>query len=569
LSDAAAAAPKRFNAAFDRWRELYKAAIETRDRARREVDRPRLTREERRAAERRETEAKRELLLLKNEGSQDESDFYPYRYLASEGFIPGYNFPRLPLRTLIAGGVDAEAIDRPRFIGLAEFGPGNVIYHEGRRHRVEGLVLPSAGVHDRLRRAKFCRTCGHAHPGDLGQADVCSYCGMQLDGAGAELALALVDQPTSRAARKTRISSEEEERVREGYRIETYFQAVAGEDLGRAILAEPGGVPLVELAMLPQATLWRVNHGWRRSRAREGFTLDARNGRWRPQDTEEVEDGAEHRLRGIKPFVTDTRNLLFVRPLVAETADDRFMKSAAFALRRAVQADFQVEEQELAVELIGEGEYRRILLWEAAEGGIGVAERLMAEPACLKALASRALCLLHADPITGEPDARWGERCGGACYECLLSYANQVDHRFLNRFAVLDFFAAIANAKVEPRPQPDSPDAAWDELAARIDPGSSFERAVLEALRSGGYARPDAAQHCPVEGLAVQVDLYYRRDPAPGVCVFVDGPAHDDPRRSQRDEQTRRSLAERGFRVVAIRHDRPLAEQLKTLRELA
>ena len=98
LSDTARAAPSRFNAAFDRWRDLYRAAIETRDRARRDVDRPRQTREDRRAAERREAEAKRELLLLKNEGSQGESDFYPYRYLASEGFIPGYNFPRLPLR---------------------------------------------------------------------------------------------------------------------------------------------------------------------------------------------------------------------------------------------------------------------------------------------------------------------------------------------------------------------------------------------------------------------------------------------------------------------------------------
>jgi hypothetical protein len=570
LLDAAGAAPRRFDAAFDRWRELYKAALETRDRARRDVDRPRQTREERRAAERRETEAKRELLLLKNEGTQDESDFYPYRYLASEGFIPGYNFPRLPLRALIAGGVDAEAIDRPRFIGLAEFGPGNVIYHEGRRHRVEGLVLPSAGVNDRLRQAKFCRTCSHAHPGDLSHADVCAFCAAPLDGAGAELALALVDQPTSRAARKTRISAEEEERVREGYQIETYFQAAAGEDVGHATLGESGGVPVVELAMLPQATLWRVNHGWRRSRARDGFTLNARNGRWRRQDAEEVEEnGAEHRLCGIKPFVTDTRNLLCVRPLVAEIADDRFMKSAAFALRRAVQLDFQIEEQELAVELIGEGEHRRILLWEAAEGGIGVAERLMAEPARLKTLASGALRLLHADPISGEPDAMWGERCGGACYECLLSYANQIDHRFLNRFAVLGFFAAVANADLVRQSNFDGPEAAWDDLAARIDPGSSFERAVLEALRSGGYAPPNAAQHCPIEGLSVQVDLYYRRDPAPGVCVFVDGPSHDNPRRSQRDEQTRQLLAERGFRVVAIRHDRPLAEQLQTLPRLA
>ena len=30
--------------------------------------------------------------------AREESDFYPYRYLASEGFLPGYNFPALPVR---------------------------------------------------------------------------------------------------------------------------------------------------------------------------------------------------------------------------------------------------------------------------------------------------------------------------------------------------------------------------------------------------------------------------------------------------------------------------------------
>ncbi|MEK8170890.1 hypothetical protein NKH77_19030 [Streptomyces sp. M19] len=29
------------------------------------------------------------------------SDFFPYRYFASEGFLPGYSFPRLPLAAYI------------------------------------------------------------------------------------------------------------------------------------------------------------------------------------------------------------------------------------------------------------------------------------------------------------------------------------------------------------------------------------------------------------------------------------------------------------------------------------
>ena len=36
-------------------------------------------------------------------GETLQSDFYSYRYLASEGFLPGYSFPRLPLAAYIPG----------------------------------------------------------------------------------------------------------------------------------------------------------------------------------------------------------------------------------------------------------------------------------------------------------------------------------------------------------------------------------------------------------------------------------------------------------------------------------
>ena len=50
----------------------------------------------------------RDLLLNKsNSSSGNESEFYVFRYLASEGFLPGYNFTRLPVRTFV-GNKSAE-----------------------------------------------------------------------------------------------------------------------------------------------------------------------------------------------------------------------------------------------------------------------------------------------------------------------------------------------------------------------------------------------------------------------------------------------------------------------------
>jgi hypothetical protein len=88
-----------FERAFDRWRELYRAACEQRDAARRIIDDPGLRdRRQKEMAEQREREARREIELLLNRSHSAEADFYTYRYLANEGFIPGYNFPRLPVR---------------------------------------------------------------------------------------------------------------------------------------------------------------------------------------------------------------------------------------------------------------------------------------------------------------------------------------------------------------------------------------------------------------------------------------------------------------------------------------
>ena len=85
--------------AFDRWRELYASAVRQRDEARVIVDKPTATNDERKRAKGQVAEAEREVDLLLNRTQQPtESDFYPYRYLAAEGFPPGYNFPRLPLR---------------------------------------------------------------------------------------------------------------------------------------------------------------------------------------------------------------------------------------------------------------------------------------------------------------------------------------------------------------------------------------------------------------------------------------------------------------------------------------
>jgi ATP-dependent helicase YprA (DUF1998 family) len=570
-----------FNAGFNRWRDLHKAAIEQRDAARRIIDRPRgrQSAKERAIAEQQEQEAKREIDLLLNQGDSTESDFYPYRYLATEGFLPGYNFPRLPLRALVGVRDESHTIDRPRFLGLTEFGPHNLIYHEGRKHRVVSCIVPAGGIDGRLTRARVCKSCGYVYPGTTASADVCGHCRTALDGATSDFPQRLLDQPTVRAVRRERITSDEEERAREGYRITTHYHFAPGDRAHRVDLAVEGST-ILEATHAPQADVWQINHGWRRVTDHNGFTIDRETGHWRKREDDDTGDdvadpAARAPLNGVEPYVTDRRNILLLRPRLGLVPSEDFMLSLGFALQRGVQFVFQVEEREVEVELVGQGDQQRLLLWEAAEGGTGVWDRLLADAGAFAEVAREALRICHFDPVTGAEDPLWTSRCGIACYDCLLSYTNQPDHHHLNRRLIRDYLLALTQATVAPTTAGRTYEEQYHWLRERTDPQSSLERAFLDFLREHQLNLPDLAQHQPASDVLIQPDFYYERrlsgvpDPTlPGICVFVDGPAHNDPEQQRRDRELRAELLDRGFRVITIRYDCGFEQQVATLSDI-
>ena len=565
IEDTIRSAPEALDRAFDRWRELYQATCALRDAARRVVDDPHASRKDREEAERREAEARREIsLLLNRTNRQEESDFYPYRYLAGEGFLPGYNFPRLPVRASVTVGNNAQMIDRPRFLGLTEFGPWNRVYHEGRKHRVYATILPPAGIEGRLTRARLCNMCGCAHAGADTDVELCEHCGTRLDAATSDFPQRLLDQPMMRARPSERISSEEEERVRSGYHVTTHFNIAEGRSQ-RAVVHSEDGEDILDTLYVPGARLWRINHGWKRS-DRAGFTIDPQTGQWGGRnDADDFEDdpAIAGPLTGVKPYVQDFRNILLLQPRYDASSDD-FQTTLLHAIKRAVQFVYQVEDQEIEAELIGQGEHRRLLFWEAAEGGIGVWERLVNEPGAFAEVARLALQFCHFEDSVDETnggDAEIGG-CVVACYECLLTYSNQLEHRHIDRRLIPDYLRLLASATTIPV-RGRSPEEQYQWLSSLVDPNSPLEGDFLRFLHDERIRLPDNAQNRPASSVHVQPDFYYDRENRPGVCVFVDGPHHDGPAQQQSDSLVRTQLQDYGFRVIGIRHDRPFIEQVQ------
>ena len=186
---------------------------------------------------------------------------------------------------------------------------------------------------------------------------------------------------------------------------------------------------------------------------------------------------------------------------------------------------------------------------------------MIEESGAFAGLARTALDLLHFDPATGDEKPGWAERCPAACYDCLLSYANQLDHRHLDRHRVREFLLRLARSKplkLEGRTYDEQ--YAW--LRERTDPASSFESAFLDHLYERRLRLPDLAQHTPEPEIFLQPDFYYHRGKIPGVCVFIDGPFHARP--EAEDRRARDALEDRGYRVIGIEPDRPLTEQIET-----
>jgi len=446
-------APGRFNDTFDRWRDLLRSAERSIELADQTLKDYTISAQDRKAAEdrRRMGEFQRSI-LLSNQSNKD-NDFYIYRYLATEGFLPGYNFPRLPLMAYVQGGQDGRNqryIQRARFLAISEFGPQSLVYHEGRAFRVDRALLKEAGEREdgylNTKSRALCPACGASHDGE--HPERCHVCSSALSKSVPLTNLYRIENVGTRP--EERITSNDEERKRQGFEIQTTFSFDASSHTATMKVSDDAG-DIIEINYAQAAYISRINKGLRRrkEKSRAGFFINPKTGVWvgEPKDDGSQEERPDQIRQLIVPLVEDRKNALLIRfndDWISDLGDssEKTLSTLQHALARGMEAVFQLEEGEILVEPTPSRQDRRaFLFYEAAEGGAGALGQMISEKNSISVVAKKALEIMHfkrssfveaIKDLKKLSDEEHVE-CVAGCYRCVLSYFNQPDHEYIER----------------------------------------------------------------------------------------------------------------------------------------
>ncbi|HOW24507.1 MAG TPA: DEAD/DEAH box helicase [Bacteroidales bacterium] len=550
---------KNFNGCFDRWRKLFKSAIKQIEQARIILDDVTIQpgnykKFEAERIERISRNMRDILLNTSNNRSNNESEFYVFRYLAAEGFLPGYNFTRLPIRTFAGSRDKGEFISRSRFIALREFGPRNMVYHNGAKYRIDRMIITQADAS--LHQAKISVPTGYVFLDAEGTGinnDPITDIPLNSE-SNLEVINTLLEMAETEARPVERISCEEEERMSRGFDIEQYFSVPKGMESTKKVTLFSGEFDLLHIIYAPAARLVQMNRRWKVAKEGYGFVIGNITGRWKQKRELENPDQADPAIK-VQLYTHDTVNLLYIQPVKTLKLDESGVVTLSYALKRAIEKIFQVEESEVGVWIMGKKTESNILIYEAAEGSLGVLSQMVENTSLMKRVFEEAYQVCHFD-LESQTDTRPDEP--KASYNNLLSYYNQRHHDLIDRHAIKEALELLMTCKANQTTYFRSLDEHYQYLIKNYDLNSATEKPFIDYLYKNGIRLPDKAQ-VNIPGYYINADFVYMKNQTEAeALIFCDGGVHDRTEVHEDDLHKRRLLRDGGYDVIEWRYDETL-----------
>ncbi len=490
-------------------------------------------------------------------------DWYTYRYLGSQGFLPGYAFP--PRAIQLSFYENENIISREPSIALSEYAPGNFVYYQGNSYKIDSARTASFDLSPTLVDILICPSCDQVFLGEGAKNRARCTCGANLLQAHAMSGMNL---PNMGAYRSAAISSDEEERRRLGYRITIHYRG-GGNTKNFTINGQNDHK--INMIFENSANIFMINHGSRKPDGNTNpFALCSRCNKWLLSEKELEEHPSTTMQQGqcranakadeiIRDFGLIHEQRCDVLILEVEYPDgmdqDEFYRTLITSIHRGILIAFNLEEREIGYFLANNESNQktpyRMIFYENTTGGSG----------CLASMVERDtfnMVLTKTKEILHDKDE---EGCQKACYQCLLSFYNQRDHAYLNRSITLDWISALGEFEMTYEYRFDQ--AQYDELLSKCEHAS--ERAVLEGIKNHQMKLPNAAQKLIYDkenNPLASADFFYE----PKLIVFVDGSVHHLDYVQAGDDRKRKALRALGYRIVVIKTE-DIEGGLKELKE--
>jgi len=492
--------------------------------------------------------SRREALEKRNENLKNgKEDFYVYRYLSQVGFLPNYAFPQKISSVKFLHKKDEEELVRDQNIAIREFAPHNTIYYGGQKFNIKAVSRETDP--NNVVSVALCPDCENVEmiTSSSGLPSNCPNCGSVWEGVRPVPALKF---PRMKAFRQTRITSDEEERLRGGYKIIHSYKPTSKANVREALI---NGSPVCRISFERSAKFYHLNLGQLADyvEQRTGFNLDPVNFTWvnhlkLDEYCQEKKITLNQLRRNISLMNDSFNDVITIRLTDAFNGDEEvFAKTLLNTLIQSICTVLNLDDDEI------KGFYQpinggngKIILFESSEGGTGTLSSIVNDIDLVRKIADKSLQILH----YSKEGADLQNACSRSCYSCICTFYNQRDHKFFDRSVVKEFLLKLAGT---------------DEVKSATDQNvqydaymksdlTSLEKNVLQRLNEQ-HAKIPAEVHKIIskDGEPVaEADFYYY----PKICIFIDGPDHDKDYVKVDDEKKRLKLKRLGYKVIVVYH---------------
>ena len=483
-----------------------------------------------------------------NNLKEGKEDFYVYRYLSQVGFLPNYAFPSKVTSVRMLHKGEEEEISRDHAIAIREFAPLNTLYYGGLKYVVQTVSKEVDPTNKFM--AVVCEDCEHVEKLGAGRQipSNCPNCGSVWE---SQTPLSVMKFPKMRANKRNRITADEEERLKGGYKIIHSYKPTGKAEVNE-VISEGNSICRISFERSGEMNHLNLGQMADYNKGDKGFMLDTVNLTWVPiykYDDYLLEKRlTANQINRNVSLLTESRNDIITIQLIDAFIGDEvvFAKTLANVFIQSICTVMNLDDNEINgfyQPIVGQN--GKLIIYETSEGGTGTLSSIVRDSDLLKRIALKSLDILHFDSNGNDLDSA----CSTSCYNCICNFFNQRDHKLLDRQTVKEFLLRLASTSSIISSQDDN--VMFDIYMQKA--ASSLEKSIIRIVKDRGIKMPSEMHKIiSKDGEPIsEADLYYE----PKICVFIDGPDHDKEHIILDDERKRTKLKKLGYKVIVVHHD--------------